>query len=124
MKTGLEKLKEVMRNGVKSLDEFPDMGFKRGYESCSGIVLIKIDELIEEEQTSISEQWISVKDNPPKIEREIGFTSVFVWCKIWGIYCATISYIDGTNATEWKDWNGKHVLPPTHYMPLPPPPTK
>ncbi len=64
-------------------------------------------------------EWIKVEDRLPDFD-----DPVFVYCKIWGRYIATYTEILDTGWGEWRDFNNKPCLPPTHWMPLPKPPTE
>ena len=59
-------------------------------------------------------EWISEREFKP----EFGL-HVLVSCRIYGRYLAVYNEIADTGFGEWKDFNGKSCLPPTHWMPLP-----
>lgn len=64
-------------------------------------------------------EWISVKDNPPKLN-----TTVLGYCPIYG---RAIRYYKEIGDSGWGEWDdvvkgGMGGLPPTHYMELPPEP--
>jgi hypothetical protein len=66
-------------------------------------------------------EWISVDDRLPEIT-----TPVLVYCKVYGRFIATYEDIGaGAKWGNWKDSNGNlGILPPTHWMPLPEPPSQ
>ena len=72
---------------------------------------------IEESESEALRDWISVEDRLPEYSKP-----VLVYCKIYGRYVTT--YENHGEYSEFLDWKGRGgALPPTHWMPLPEPPT-
>lgn len=64
-------------------------------------------------------EWIPSKYKVPNFGDH-----VLVCCPLYGRYTAVYTRLLDTNWGEWKDFNDRLVLPPTHWMPLPEPPSK
>lgn len=66
------------------------------------------------------EKWIDVKDRLPEFNE-----TVLVCCRIYGRYLGNyVKIVPEYSWGEWRDFNNKICLPPTHWMPLPKPPVK
>lgn len=66
--------------------------------------------------------WISVKDQKPDFEEP-----VLVFCELYGNYIGVYHFVGeifGEQHGIWINGTERGVLPPTHWMPLPEPPTK
>ena len=48
--TAIEELRENIQNAINTTKDFPDIGFKRGYESCTEVILIALNEVIDKEK--------------------------------------------------------------------------
>lgn len=65
-------------------------------------------------------EWIAIEDRLPPFDER-----VLVYCRIYGRYIGAYQRIDPDyDFGNWNDGEKLGVLPPTHWMPLPPAPHK
>lgn len=121
MKTDIEKSaeeKDLVNNWHGWLSARIPHLHKEAYNFWIKQALKSISEDAVEQYLGEHNQWISVKDRLPEFNEP-----VLVFCRIYGRYLATYKRIDEDYEWgEWRDFNNKVCLPPTHWMSLPNPP--